>query len=195
MFARKPIIGIVGGIGSGKSYVAGLFGELGCLVIDSDAAVRRGYEDAGIRETLKGWWGQSVFQADGRVNRSAIAQKVFADGKERQRLEELMHQWVDAERQRAMVTASPQTIAFIWDSPLLIETGLNRKCDAVIYVDTPLEERIRRVKAQRGWDQPEIAQREKLQLPLDRKREISDYVVVNGDDATDLRNQACGAVF
>jgi dephospho-CoA kinase len=189
MFHSIPILGLVGGIGSGKSYVAKLFGELGCLVIDSDALVRKGYDDPQIRQTLRNWWGDEVFLADGQVNRSAIAQKVFNNPHERQRLEQIMHRWVDEQRMRIMQAAPPQTIAFVWDTPLLVETGLNRKCDAIIYVDAPLAERLQRVKAQRGWDAAEIERREKLQTPLDKKREISDYVLVNSADAVDLRHQ------
>jgi dephospho-CoA kinase len=195
MYHNKPIIGIVGGIGSGKSYVAKLFGELGCLVIDSDAAVRQGYDDPTIRQTLRDWWDDAVFQPDGTVNRSAIAQRVFGDKEELRRLEELMHRWVDVQRDRAMSAAPPNTVAFIWDSPLLLETGLNNRCDAVIYVDAPLPERQRRVKSERGWEPQKIIQREKLQFPLDKKRKIADYVLVNSQEALDLRSQVRQLLF
>jgi dephospho-CoA kinase len=189
MFAGKPIIGIIGGIGSGKSYVAKLFGELGCLVIDSDAAVRQGYDDPTIQKTLSDWWGDSVFQPDGKVNRSAIGARVFSNKEELRRLEELMHGWVAIQRDRAMSAAPADTVAFIWDSPLLLEKGLNNQCDAVIYVDAPLSERQRRVKSQRSWEPQEIIQREKLQFPLDKKRKIADYVLVNSQEAADFRSQ------
>jgi dephospho-CoA kinase len=60
MYAGKPIIGLVGGIGSGKSYVARLFGELGCFVIDSDAQVTEAYRDPAVAEAIRGWWGDQV---------------------------------------------------------------------------------------------------------------------------------------
>jgi dephospho-CoA kinase len=179
MFRGKPIIGIVGGIGSGKSYVARLFGERGCLVIDADALVREAYEDPAIRQRLRSWWGESIFRADGTVDRRAIAGRVFTDERERRRLEELLHPWVDERRRQIMAAADEQTVAFVWDTPLLMETGLNRQCDAVVFVDAPEAERLRRVAEQRGWDEHELRRREKLQMPLDKKRELSDSVLVN----------------
>ncbi|HWE97992.1 MAG TPA: dephospho-CoA kinase, partial [Tepidisphaeraceae bacterium] len=62
MFSGKPIIGIVGGIGSGKSFIARIFGEFGCRVIDSDAQVREAYRDPHVRETLASWWGPEVMK-------------------------------------------------------------------------------------------------------------------------------------
>src|ERR1700712_2002924 len=91
MFHGKPIIGISGGIGSGKSFVARLFGELGCVVIDSDAQVRIAYDLPRVKQALREWWGDGVFDAGGNVSRSAVARRVFADPAERARLEGLLH--------------------------------------------------------------------------------------------------------
>src|SRR5436190_23359086 len=91
VFHEKPIIGITGGIGSGKSFVARLFGELGCVVIDSDAQVRAAYERPDVKATLRQWWGAEAFDAAGNVSRPAIARRVFADPAERARLEGLVH--------------------------------------------------------------------------------------------------------
>src|SRR6266478_6420926 len=98
MFAGKPIIGIAGGIGSGKSFVAGLLGELGCEVIDSDAQVRAAYGEPEVRQTLREWWGESVIGADGSPDRAGIARRVFGDPLERKRLEGLLHPRVAALR-------------------------------------------------------------------------------------------------
>ena len=97
------------------------------------------------------------------------------------RLEQLLHPIIAAERDeimRAMALTNPPK-AFIWDAPLLIEAGLAKACDAVVFVDTPVEERVHRVKADRGWDEAELARRENSQLSLDNKRSLSDYVVTN----------------
>src|SRR5688572_9492270 len=98
MYCGKPIIGLVGGIGSGKSFVARLFGELGCLVVDSDAQVTQAYRDPKVGETIRGWWGDQVLHPDGTVNRSAIAGRVFADPEQKRRLEGLLHPMVHAAR-------------------------------------------------------------------------------------------------
>jgi dephospho-CoA kinase len=191
VFDCKPIIGIVGGIGSGKSFVAKIFGELGCLVIDSDALVRLAYSDPTIRMILRKWWGDEVFNADLSVNRSAIAAKIFTTPHMRELLEQLLHPWVDNQRKKLMYKAfgDAQVLAFVWDTPLLVENGLNSQCDAVVFVDASREVRLARVKESRGWDEAELERREKSQMPLDKKREISDYVLVNAAEADRIRGQ------
>ena len=82
-----------------------------------------------------------------------------------------------------------QVLAFVWDTPLLMESGLDSQCDAVVFVDAPREVRLGRVKESRGWDEGELERREKSQMPLDKKREISDYVLVNTAEADRIRGQ------
>jgi len=106
-------------------------------------------------------------------------------------LEQLLHPMIAVVRDRLMseALADPQLAAFVWDTPLLFETGLDRQCDAVVFVDTPRATRLGRLKRSRGWDEAELARREKSQMPLDRKREISHYVLDNTADAEDARGQ------
>ena len=94
------------------------------------------------------------------------------------------------------VADDPQVLAYAWDTPLLLEVGLGPQCDAVVFVDAPLEQRLARVRARSGWDEGELLRREKSQMPLDTKKALSDYVVTNAADAgagpsalTDLREQ------
>ena len=191
MFAGRPIIGISGGIGSGKSHIARLFGELGCAVIDSDAQVKAAYSDPSVLAKLREWWGDSAVTAEGLPNRKAIAQKVFSDENERKRLEGLLHPLVASLRDQEMdaLAKNASIVAFIWDTPLLFEAGLSGKCDALLFVNTPLEIRQQRVARTRGWSPEELLRRENLQWPLDRKRQISDYVIQNTADAGDARDQ------
>jgi dephospho-CoA kinase len=189
MFAGKPIIGLAAGIGGGKSYVARLLKEMGCVVIDSDAQVRAAYETEAVRQQLRGWWGDAVFAPDGKVDRRAIAAHVFAVPEQRQRLEKLIHPLVAEAREREMQQAAKLSgvLAFVWDTPLLFEAGLNRDCDAVIFIDTDLRERMRRVADSRGWSEAELLKRENFQWGLDKKRDISDYVVKNVADPEEFR--------
>lgn len=192
MIHGKPIIGIVGGIGSGKSFVARIFGELGCLVIDSDELVRQAYERPGVRRQLIAWWGDEVILADGTINRLLLARRIFNNPAEKQRLERLLHPLANEMRDQIMFRSvnDAQVLAFVWDTPLLIETGLYRQCDAVVYVDTPYEQRLKRVTESRNWDRDELEHREKLQHPLDKKRQIADHVIRNtADDADVIRGQ------
>ena len=191
MYQGKPIIGIAGGIGSGKSFVASLLAEMGCHVIDSDAHVREAYKDSDVRRTLEEWWGPAVLLPEGKVDRALIAGKVFADPAERVRLERLIHPLVGQAREREMaaVARDPKVLAFVWDAPLLFEAGLDKACDAVIFVDSPLEARLLRVKETRGWGPQELGKREISQWPLDKKRDLSDYIVTNAADAAAVRDQ------
>jgi dephospho-CoA kinase len=191
LYQGKPIIGIAGGIGSGKSFVAALLAEMGCHVIDSDAHVREAYKDPAVRKTLEEWWGPAVLLAEGKVDRALIAGKVFADPAQRLRLEKLIHPLVGQAREREMaaVARDPKVLAFVWDAPLLFEAGLDKACDAVIFVDAPLETRLLRVKETRGWGPQELGKREISQWPLDNKRELSDYTVTNAADAAAVRDQ------
>jgi dephospho-CoA kinase len=98
---------------------------------------------------------------------------------------------VSEARERVMASAidDPAVVAFVWDTPLLFETGLNAKCDAVVYVEAPHAVRVARVQGSRGWDAGELARRENSQMPLDTKRKLSQYVVENTADADVVRGQ------
>jgi dephospho-CoA kinase len=188
---KKPIIGIAGGIGSGKSFVAQIFGEFGCLVISSDDQVREAYRDPTVVATLRRWWGDEVLTPAGEVNKRVVAAKIFGQPAERERLEQLLHPMVNQARERAMEAAAtdPNVRAFVWDTPLLFETGLNARCDAVVFVEAPQALRLARVAASRGWDAGELARRENSQMPLDTKRNLSQYVIENTADADAVRGQ------
>lgn len=188
---NAPVIGIAGGIGSGKSEVARVLAEAGCVVTHSDDDVREVLQRQDVRTTLVGWWGASVLGANGEIDRSAIAKIVFADEDSRRRLESLVHPLVEAERKKTWEEAAQNgpVTAFVIDAPLLFEAGLDRKCDAVIFIDCAEPTRLARVRTGRGWDAEELIRREKNQWPLETKRERSDYVIVNNEDVAALRRR------
>jgi dephospho-CoA kinase len=197
VFHGKPIIGITGGIGSGKSTVARMFGELGCLVINADEQVQQAYRDPEVVQQIRVWWGDEVVGADGQVNRAKIADIIFGDSDQRQNLQTLLHPIVAELRQRRMLDAAddPQVHAVVWDTPLLFEAGLRGGCDAIVFVESPLIQRLARVSQTRGWGEEELHRREKSQWPLDKKREISDYIIDNTADADYVRGQVRETLF
>ena len=186
----KPVIGIAGSIAAGKSTVARLLTSMGCLVSDSDALARASFADPMIQAELRRWWGDAVFEADGSVDRKAIASVVFSDPSERLRLEGLTHPWIGARRveQFAEAAGDPSIVALVIDAPLLFEAKLDAVCDATIVVDAPWEERVRRVSSGRGWDEAELRRREESQMSLDAKRERADYVIWNDGDEAKLEH-------
>ena len=193
---NKPVIGLSGGIAAGKSAVARILASLGAVVVDSD---RLGQEELNAPEVvakLRQWWGESVFDGSGRVNRDAVASIVFADPAELARLEGLIHPRVRRRRQELMgaADADPAVRAMVLDSPKLYETGLHELCDAVVFVEADRQLRVRRAERSRGWTTAVLEQRENLQIPLDEKKAAADYRVVNHSGFDELRGQV-GRVF
>lgn len=191
MFHGKPIIGVVGGIGSGKSYIADLFGQLGCMVTKSDDQVREAYKLAEVKDAVRQWWGEDVISPNGEVDRKAIAFRVFDHPEELKRLENLIHPLIGRLRDEKMtrVADDPAVKAFVWDTPLLYEVGLDEHCDAVVFVDAPLDIRLKRVAQHRGWNDAELHRRENSQLPLDKKRDLAQYILHNTADEAFARRQ------
>ncbi len=178
---RKPVIGLIGGIGSGKSLVARCLAQFGCAVIDADALAREALQSLDVRRQLTAWWGPDVLDGEGRVDREAVAARVFEDESQLRRLEGLIHPKVHQQRQhlRAQHQADPSVVAIVEDCPLLIEAGLDGACDAIIFVRASRPVRLRRVAEDRGWSPEELARREKRQAPLDIKARRADYVIDN----------------
>ncbi len=189
--AVPVVIGVAGGIGAGKSEVARAFAAAGCVVSDSDRSAREALDRPDVRATLVGWWGQGILGSDGRIDRKRVSAVVFADPAERARLEGLVHPIVRQSRAELIAQATAAGApGVVIDAPLLFEVGLDAECDAVVFVDAPRGLRLARVRETRGWDESELARREKVQLPLDAKRDRSDYEIVNDADPERLRAEA-----
>lgn len=177
---RVMVIGLAGGVGSGKSTIAKVLGELGYLVIDSDQLARAALDRAEVRATLISWWGPGVVNAEGKIDRAKIASIVFQKPEERARLEALVHPLVKHGREQVVERAAAEgRRGVVVDAPLLFEAGSDKDVDCVLFVDTPREMRLARVKQTRGWDEAELARRETAQWPLEKKRGLSQAVVRN----------------
>ena len=188
---RKPVIGIAGGIGSGKSTVARGFAELGCVVADADADARAAFNDPTIHDELVARFGDDIVDDDGTIIRSRVAELVFGDDNHddaREWLESLIHPFVHSARDTLFADAEndPDVPALIIDAPLLFEVGLDDMCDAVVFVECPIAIRLDRVMKHRGWDENELDRREQSQLPLDEKRERADYLLQNDRDQSNI---------
>lgn len=178
-----PTLGIVGGIGSGKSLVAQAMRDLGGHLINADQLGHEALEQPDIKEKLVARWGKAVLDGEGRANRRAIGRIVFADPRELAALEGLVFPYIERcileeiERGRA----NPGVKCIVLDAAIMIETGWHRHCDRIVFVDTPRDVRLDRLQATRGWTEAELERRERVQLPLEEKKHHADAVIINDE--------------
>jgi dephospho-CoA kinase len=182
-------IGLTGGIGSGKSSAARRFGELGALVIDADLVAREVVEPGtdGLA-AVADEFGPGVLDADGRLDRPALARIVFADEAARGRLNAILHPRIRA-RVAARIAAAPAGTVVVQDVPLLAETGQAPSYDLVVVVETPVELRVRRLARDRGMAAAEARARMATQATDEQRRAIADVVLRNDGTLEDLRAQ------
>jgi dephospho-CoA kinase len=192
MGQTKPIIGLCGGIGAGKSLVAHEFRRLGGLLIDSDELNHQVLRRTEVSRTLREWWGDEILGENGAPDRRRIARIIFGDPEQRRRLESLVHPLIAALREDMIRvgTRDPKVRAIILDSPLLLESNLDGLCDAVVFVEASEPQRLRRLERARGWDVQELRRRERWQMPLAEKRSRSQYVIRNEGTIEQLCSQA-----
>lgn len=185
------VLGLAGGIGAGKSAVAAAMGTFGYAVIDSDKEAKAALDRPDVRDELVRWWGEGVLDASGRIDRRAVAARVFSDPDQRRRLEALVHPLVRQSRaamiEKAVAAGAPGVVV---DAPLLFEAGIEKECDAVVFVDCPREVRLQRVARTRGWDAAELDRREAAQLSVEEKRRRCRYVIVNDSEREALPDRA-----
>ncbi len=185
----KPVIGLAGGIGAGKSTVARILGSLGAAIIDSDRLSHEELASTDVITTLRSWWGDTILTAAGDVDRAKVAAIVFNDHAELSRLEALLYPRI-RRRQQAMLQSFGDDVsvkAIVLDSPKLYEAGLDELCDTVMFVEADHAVRVRRVCETRGWTEEELRRRENLFKPLDQKRANADHAIVNHSNIEVLR--------
>ena len=193
--ATKPVIGILGGIGAGKSTVAGLLAELGCAVIDADRLGHEVLREPEVKAELVRAYGAAVLDAAGEVDRKALAGRVFAEPQGLDRLNGLTHPLI---RQRiaeriGIWRHNPSVPAIVLDAALLLETDWRAFCTHLLFVRASAAARAQRANEARGWNRSDWARRENSQKPLDIKESSADYVVDNNSSLSCLREQVHAA--
>lgn len=190
------MIGLVGGVGSGKSHLARLLRDTHPIeIVEGDAAGHQVLTEPYTKDRLRATFGSAVFTPAGEVDRRQLGRLVFGSATEqlaaRKKLEQIVHPQI-AEilaRQVALARSHPQVEAVILDAALLLEAGWRELCDVVVFVDTPLEQRVERVNRSRGWSRDELQRREASQFPVERKRKEAQYVVDNSGQVHDALRQ------
>jgi dephospho-CoA kinase len=188
---KKPIIGILGGVGAGKSTVAAEFAKLGCAVIDADKIAHELLGTEAIKERIGGQFGAGVFDARGQVDREKLAEVVFADAAKLRVLNEIMHPEVLhlAEELIRRFQADEKVCGVVLDMPLLLEVGWDKHCDSLVFVDCLQKIRLARLKQKGFIDEKQFRARENFQISLDSKAKIAHYIVGNNSDLSALGRQ------
>ncbi len=157
--AAKPVIGLLGGIGSGKSQVAALLSRHGGRVIDADQLGHQALRQPDILHRVVQRWGARLLDEQGQIVRRRLAAIVFGDPAERQALEEIVHPWIgQAIREEIARAQTDPAIRFIvLDAAVMLEAGWHTVCQKLLFVDVPWQLRLERLTHQRGWSAQQAA--------------------------------------
>lgn len=181
------IVGLTGGMGCGKSTAAALFAELGYTRLDADQVVRDVLlRRADIVVAVRGRLGDGVLDAAGQIDRARLGEVVFADDAALHWLESVLHP--ELQRSWESIYAAARDTRFIVEVPLLFEKGLENRFDFTVCVTTSSDLQLRRLE-QRGVPPGIARQRLAKQLPLARKCELADFVLLNDGTLEFLREQ------
>ncbi|MEW6026965.1 MAG: dephospho-CoA kinase [Planctomycetota bacterium] len=192
MASRPVIIGLTGGIGSGKTYIARLFRNLGACVVDADRIGHQAIGRPDVRKTLVKWYGRDILNKAGRIDRGKVSGIVFASDRQVRRLNKLTHPYIRKEMFK-QVRRLRRVAVVVIDAPLLLESNLDKFCDYTVFIDTPHKLRLKRILVSRDWDAAEIKRREKYQMPLSSKKSKADFVVDNRSPSSARTN--AGRIF
>ena len=191
--AEKQVIGILGGIGSGKSTIAAEFAKLGCKVIDADRIAHELLEEPPVREKVVKLFGKAVLDSSGKIDREKLASAAFADRKMLASLNRIIHPLV-LQRTQVLIeqyNSQNQVKAIVLDMPLLVEVGWHKRCDKLIFVDCEKKLRLERAKKM-GFDENQVKIRENFQISLDNKESLADNTIENNSDFSAIAKQVTG---
>ncbi len=188
--SSKPVIGIVGGIGAGKSTASSALTDLGCAVIDADAIGHAMLDQPNVQSQLRQRWGDKVFAPDGQIDRAAVGQIVFNAPAELEALNSIMWPPMGERISQLIDQAQAETSvpAIVLDAAILFEAGWDKLCTHVLFVDSPDADRAQRA-AGRGMDAEAWESREKTQISLDIKRSRCYRAVDNSSSVPHLLRQ------
>jgi dephospho-CoA kinase len=181
--SRKPVLGLVGGIGAGKSTVADALVRHGGKVVAADSLGHEALERPDILARVVEIWGErGILTPDGKVDRKKFGRIVFPSPVERSRLEHLVHPYIEGRIREEIdrAVADPAAKFVVLDAAIMLEAGWDGVCDKLIYVDASRPIRLERVQRQRKWTDHDLANREAVQMPPEKKKERADAVVDNG---------------
>ncbi len=191
MKQKIKVIGITGGIASGKSTVAGILESFGAYLIDADKICHEIINSREIALEITNRWGIHLQDKHGKIKRDTLAKIVFSDKKEISTLNSIIHPKAieQIKCKIAELSAEAIKVAIVLDAALLVESNLIEICDVVLFVNTEKDRCKTRIQDSRKWASNEIAKREKFQDSLLHKRKISDVIINNNHSKNDTSNQ------
>ena len=185
------LIGLTGGIGSGKSTVAAMLRDQGIRVVDADQIAREVVEPGqpALAELVE-VFGQDILNDDGSLNRQELANRAFATEEATNALNAITHPRIEQETRRQFDLAAAEKENFlVYDMPLLVERGLHEEMDMVIVVHTDIEERVRRLVEHRGLDEDDVRRRMSHQVDDVTRLASADVLIDNNGSVDHLRKQ------
>jgi len=177
------IVGVTGGIGTGKTTVSKMFGRIGAVVIDADRISHRLiYPGRPAWKKIVSTFGKAVLRRDYFIDRKILAQKVFSDSRKLKKLSGIIHPLVyKAIREKiAGIKRSCPSAVVILDAPLLLESGGRKHTDKLVVVDAPRDVQLKRACEKLGIGKSDALRRIKSQMPLKEKTKIADFTIDNG---------------
>lgn len=185
------IIGITGGVGSGKSTVAHSLAEFGAMVIDADRLCHELLNTEAVKREITALWPEAVDDDSDEINRKRLADIVFTSKEDITRLNGILHPLVirQIEEKISVLTERMGSVRVVIDAALLEESGLSSICNVIIFVDTELHLRKDRCRKGRKWHSNEIERRERFQISAEAKRRKARFVIDNNGSKSNSANQ------
>ena len=189
------LVGLTGGMGSGKTLSASIFKELGAHILDADLICRKLVEPGqpALKEISENF-SDNVFDEFRTLDRKKLAQVIFNNPDKKKVLENILHPRVFAfekDEYSFICQKNPKALVIV-DAALLIESGNYKNMDKVVVVSTDEKTQIERILARGRWSRDEIVSRIKNQMPGNEKKKYADFILDNSSDEFQLRNQVMG---
>jgi dephospho-CoA kinase len=187
------LIGLTGGIGSGKSTALRVFKKLGAHVIDADALARKAVEPGKPAwRDIKQRFGAAVFHKNGRLDRKKLAARVFNNKKALKELNAIVHPRVKAMEAELIngIKKSDKNAVIVVDAPMMIEAGFHRSKDVLVVMDSTEENQVKRTVKSGRLNRRQAKARIRAQMPAAQKKKFADYVIENSGTLAECRKNA-----
>ena len=189
------LVGLTGGMGTGKTLAASIFKELGAHILDADLICRKLVEPGqpALKE-ISECFGENILDKSRNLDRKKLAQIIFNDPHKKKILENILHPKVfsfEIDKYKNICKLNPSALVII-DAALIIESGNYKNMDKVVVVSADEKKQLERILARGGWGKDEIISRLNNQMPSKEKKRYADFILDNSSDKFQLRNQVEG---